>query len=243
MTYDSTCLLVRLCQSYTIAVSLKNSENSLFWKITVVMLLLVEPGNHMIYFDNCCRGGARKKGTAWWSSVDWFTCLAARCGGSPFHEKWNEKFVSGNVLLPTHLEVAYPVLLCARLAAVAEIKVIDMGAIEIKNLEQQTQHAPSSQHRILLDKLLGGCEFKLFASEFVIHRLFHQGVFRVDDGCEEKQHDACSGEHSAHAAMNTLHFLWKWSKRARELNNEEMEFRTRLAPHLVKCFSKGNQRT
>ena len=232
MTYDSTCLLVRLCQSYTIAVSLKNSENSLFWKITVVMLLLVEPGNHMIYFDNCCRGGARKKGTAWWSSVDWFTCLAARCGGSPFHEKWNEKFVSGNVLLPTHLEVAYPVLLCARLAAVAEIKVIDMGAIEIKNLEQQTQHAPSSQHRILLDKLLGGCEFKLFASEFVIHRLFHQGVFRVDDGCEEKQHDACSGEHSAHAAMNTLHFLWKWSKRARELNNEEMEFRTRLAPHL-----------
>ena len=61
MTCDSTCLLVRLCHSYTIAVSIKNSKNSLFWKITVVMLLLVEPGNHMIYFDNCCRGGAQKR--------------------------------------------------------------------------------------------------------------------------------------------------------------------------------------
>ena len=104
--------------------------------------------------------------------------------------------------------------------------MIDMGAVEIKNLEQQTQHAPSSQHIILLDMSPGGCEFKLFASEFVIHRLFHQGVFRVDDGCEEKQHDTCSGEHSAHAAVNTLHFL------NNELNNEEMDFRTRLAPHL-----------
>ena len=103
----------------------------------MVMLLLVEPGNHMIYFDNCCRGGAREKGTAWWSSFDWFTCLAAHCDGSPFHEKWNAKFVSGEVLLPTHLEVAYPVLLCARLAAVAEIKVIDMEQLKLKTLSNK----------------------------------------------------------------------------------------------------------
>ena len=291
ITYDSTCLLVRLCHSYTIAVSLENPENSLFWKITLVILLLEELGGHMTYFDNCCRGGTRKKGTAWWSNVDWFTCLAARCDGSLFHEKWNAEFVDGKVPLPTHLEVAYPVLLCARLAAIAEIKAFDMGAVEIKNLEQQTQHAPSSQHRILLDMLPRGCKFKPLASEFgqhenwavprpngpsdetslksfpkgtkIIHRLFHQGVLRVDDGCDVKQHDTCSGEHSAHEiltigvprealdffsvkdvlrkifsgseyllAKERASFLWKWSKRAKELNNEEMEFRTRLAPHL-----------
>ena len=229
ITYDSTCLLVRLCHSYAIAVSLENPENSLFWKIPVVILLLEELGGHMTYFDNCCHGGTRKKGTAWWSTVDWFTCLAARCDGSHFHQKWNAELVDGKVLFPTHLEAAYPVLLCARLAAIAKIKAIDMGAVEIQNLEQQTQHAPSSQHRILLDMLPRGRKFKPLVSEFgqyekwavprpngpsddlflkslpkgtkITHRLFHQGVFRVDDGCDVKQHDACNGEHSAHEIL------------------------------------------
>ena len=309
ITYDSTCLLVRLCHSYAIAVSLENPENSLFWKIPVVILLLEELGGHMTYFDNCCHGGTRKKGTAWWSTVDWFTCLAARCDGSHFHEKWNAELVDGKVLFPTHLEAAYPVLLCARLAAIAKIKAIDMGAVEIQNLEQQTQHAPSSQHRFLLGMLPRGRKFKPLVSEFgqyekwavprpngpsdevflksfpkgtkIIHRLFHQGVFRVDDGCDTKQHDACCGEHSAHEILTigvpreavdflsravqvghpraiSIHLsdsvkdvlrknfsgsdyllakerascLWKWSKRAKELNSEEMKFHKGLAPHL-----------
>ena len=47
VTYDSTCSLARLCHSYAIAVSLENPENSLFWKIPMVILLLEELGGTM----------------------------------------------------------------------------------------------------------------------------------------------------------------------------------------------------
>ena len=78
ITYDSTCVLIRLCHSLSIAVSLENPENSLFWEIPAVRDLLESITGHMTYFDNCCHGGTRKKGTAWWSLVNWFNNLAAR---------------------------------------------------------------------------------------------------------------------------------------------------------------------
>ena len=219
ITYDSTCTLIKLCHRLAIAVSLENPENSLFWKIPAVKALLQTVTGHVTYFDNCCHGGTRKKGTAWWASVDWFDSLAARCDGSHFHQKWNAEVVQGKVVFPTHLEAAYPVLLCERLASLAKCKALEMGATELATLEQQTQHAPSSQHRFLLDMLPKGRKFRPLVSEYghyekwavafphspdvaavlqhlpkgakVVHRQVHQGNFRVDGEDGIKVHSSC----------------------------------------------------
>ena len=185
---------------------------------------------YMTLFDNCCHGGTRKKATAWWATVDWFTQLGARCDGSHFHEKWNAEFINGKVVFPTHLEAAYPILLCEHLAAIAKIKALELGAIQVQTLEEQTQHAPSSQDRFLLDMLPRGRKFKPLVSEFgyyekwaiplphgpsdatflksfpkgakITHRQFYQGVFRVDgsDG-ETKPHETCHSEHAKHEIL------------------------------------------
>ena len=310
ITYESTCTLIRLCHLFAIAGSLENPENSIFWKIPAIEALMEEICGYMTLFDNCCHGGTRKKATAWWATVDWFTQLGARCDGSHFHETWNAEFINGKVVFPTHLEAAYPILLCERLAAIAKIKALELGAIQVQTLEEQTQHAPSSQDRFLLDMLPRGRKFKPLVSEFgyyekwaiplphgpsdatflksfpkgakITHRQFYQGVFWVDgsDG-ETKPHETCHSEHAKHeiltvgvprAATDFLDkavqaghpraisirlfdsiksvlrdnfagddyalanertsFLWKWSKRAKELNLAEMEFHNNLEPHL-----------
>ena len=87
---------------------------------------------------------------------------------------------------------------------------MEMGATEVHTLEQQTDHAPSSQHRFLLDMLPRGRKFKPLVSEFgryekwlmpcvhnpsdsillsnfpkgskVVHRQLHGGKLRVDGG-------------------------------------------------------------
>ena len=98
ITYDNACLLMRFCINLNIAVSLENPENSLFWKVPTVKAFMEDVGGFMVYFDNCCHGGTRKKGTAWWSNVNWFMALAIRCDGSHFHEKWNAELVDGKVV-------------------------------------------------------------------------------------------------------------------------------------------------
>jgi len=309
ITYESTCVLIRLCHRFSIAVSVENPENSLFWKIPQIVDLMAELGGYVTLFDNCCHGGTRKKGTSWWATVDWFTCLSARCDGSHFHQKWNAEIIDGKVVFPTHLEAAYPILLCERLASIAKLKALELGAVEIQTLEQQTQHAPSSQHRFLLDMLPRGRKFKPLVSEFghyekwavpvpngpsdqvfikpfpkgakIIHRQFCKGVFRVDDVTEIKPHETCGGQHFNHEILTVgvprettdfLHraiqaghpraisihlseavkdvlrkkisgdeygltkerasFLWKWSKRAKELDSEERKLHAGLPPHL-----------
>jgi hypothetical protein len=125
-----------------------------------VEAFLLKIGGYNTIFDNCCHGGTRKKATSWWSNVDWFTSLAAQCDDSHYHQKWNAEIVDGRVVFPTHLEAAYPVLLCERLATIAKLKALELGAFEIHDLAQQTEHAPSSQHRFLLDMLPKGRKFK-----------------------------------------------------------------------------------
>jgi NAD-dependent SIR2 family protein deacetylase len=48
------------------------------------------------------------------------------------------------------------------LAIIAKLKALELGATEIHDLAQQTQHAPSSQHRFLLDMLPKGRKFNLW---------------------------------------------------------------------------------
>ena len=208
ITYENMCLLARMCHDFDIAISVENPENSIFWKVPAVLDMLSEIGGFMTIFDNCCHGGSRRKGTAWWANVDWFKPLAIRCDNSHFHETWTADVIDGKVCFPTHLEAAYPVLLCRRLATIAREKALSFGAIETHNLEEQTLHAPSTQHRILLDMLPRGRKFRPLVSEFgfyekwaisathgpadstflqrfpkgakIVHRQFEGGNFRVD---------------------------------------------------------------
>ena len=64
------------------------------------------------------------------------------------------------------MEAAYPVLLCERLATIAKLKALELGATEIQDLARQIEHAPSSQHRFLLDKLPKGSKFKPLIPEY-----------------------------------------------------------------------------
>ena len=208
ITYESTCELMRLCIRLGIAVSLENPKNSLFWKVPMVEAFLLEVGGYNTIFDNCCHGGTRKKATSWWSNVDWFTSLAAQCDDSHYHQKWNAEIIDGRVVFPTHLEAAYPILLCERLATIAKLKALELGATEIQDLAQQIEQAPSSQHRFLLDMLPKGRKFKPLVPEYgfydkwaavtnlnfseqqflhnfpkgtkIVHRQLYKGVFRVD---------------------------------------------------------------
>lgn len=217
ITYENTCELMRLCIELGIAVSLENPKNSLFWKIPLVEAFLLEIGGYNTNFDNCCHGGTRKKATSWWSSVDWFTSLAAQCDDSQYHQKWNAEIVDGRVVFPTHLEAAYPVLLCERLATIAKLKALELGAVEIHDLAQQTEHAPSSQHRFLLDMLPKGRKFKPLVSEYgryekwpavthrdfseqqflhnfpkgtkIVHRQLYKGIFWVDANDKNSDND------------------------------------------------------
>lgn len=100
----------------------------------------------MTLFDNCCHGGTRKKATAWWATVDWFLQLGARCDGSHFHEKWNAELINGKVVFPTHLEAAYPILLCERLAAIAKSKPWSWAQFKSKHL--QNRHNMHHLHSI-----------------------------------------------------------------------------------------------
>ena len=226
ITYENMCLLARMCHGLGIAISVENPENSIFWKVPAVIELMSDINGFMTYFDNCCRGGSRRKGTGWWANVDWFQQLAVRCDNSHFHEKWNADIVDGKVCFPTHLEAAYPVLLCKRLASIAKDKALEFGACETFTLEEQTEQAPSTQHRILLDMLPRGRKFRPLVSEFghyekwavatangptdavflqlfpkgakIVHRQFHGGSFRVDENQEVKVHESCTPESESH---------------------------------------------
>jgi ribonuclease HI len=226
ITYENMCLLARVCHGLGIAISIENPENSIFWKVPVVTALTSDIGGFMTYFDNCCHGGSRRKGTGWWANVDWFEQLAVRCDNSHFHEKWNADIVDGKVCFPTHLEAAYPVLLCRRLASIARDKAISFGACETSTLEEQNEQAPSTQHRILLDMLPRGRKFRPLVSEFghyekwaisathgptdavllqlfpkgakIVHRQFYGGPFRVDEDVDVKVHESCTPESDSH---------------------------------------------
>ena len=180
----------------------------------------------MTYFYNCCHGGSRRKGTGWWANVDWFKQLSVRCGNSHFHEKWKADIVDGKV---THLEAAYPVTLCRRLASIARDKAISFGACETLTLEEQTEQAPSTQHRILLDMLPRGRKFRPLVSEFghyekcaisathgptdavllqlfpkgakIVHRQCYGGPFRVDENFDVKVHESCTSESDSHEVV------------------------------------------
>eukprot|EP00435_Cladocopium_sp_Y103_P015182 s5093_g3.t1 len=184
-----------------------------------------------------------------------------------------------------------------------------MGAIELQNLQEQIQSAPTTQHRILLDMLPRGRKFKPLVSEYgtyqkwgvacnvseqcflqrfpkgskIVHRQFQQGIFRADEHNfdEVMQHESCKVEHDKHEIFTVgiprepldflgqavraghprtiaIHlpemvttvlaenfgdndhalvkaraaFLWKWSRRAKELARDEEQFHASLPQHL-----------
>ena len=92
------------------------------------------------------------------------TCELMRC--LHYHQKWNAEVIDGRVVFPTGVEAAYPILLCERLATIAKLKALELGATEIQDLARQIEHAPSSQHRFLLDMLPKGRKFKPLVSEY-----------------------------------------------------------------------------
>eukprot|EP00435_Cladocopium_sp_Y103_P000018 s3918_g1.t1 len=176
--YEVTAELVRMLVAWGVFTTIENPTNSLFWIIPCIASLIEDLGGYDCIFDNCCHGGARKKSSKFWGSLPWLLSLAASCPGEEVHhhKSWHPQVVDGKVQYPTAEEAAYPKLLCTRLAEIVRAKLLELGVIDVDNLQQQLEVEQTSLHRVVLPALPRGKRFKPLVSEYgayntVIHSL------------------------------------------------------------------------
>lgn len=172
IVYASTARLIRHAHSLGIACSLENPGNSIFWLVPCIQLLIQDIGGYDTFFDNCCHGGLRKKLTRWWATVSWFCSLQAECDGGHVHQPWKPTKQDNNIFYPTSEEAAYPILLCQRIAGIVLQQVLNMGASEAKDLQEQQSSTNESMHRFLLGMLPRGKRFKPLVSEYQSYKSF-----------------------------------------------------------------------
>ena len=67
---------------------------------------------------------------------------------------------------PPAEEAAYPTLLCTRMAEIARAQFLQLGALDIENLEQQLQVEGTVFHRVVLSALPRGKRYKPLVSEY-----------------------------------------------------------------------------
>jgi len=166
--YKVTAQLLRKLHAMGVMCTVENPTNSLFWKVPYIAELIRDLGGYDVVFDSCCHGGARKKSTKFWCTEPWFTSLSASCpGGSQhIHKSWMPSIVDGKVQYPTAEEAAYPKLLCQRLAECFRAALLDMGALDVEDLQQQQQTEQPSMHRLIMGALPRGKKFKPLVSEY-----------------------------------------------------------------------------
>ena len=182
IVYFNTARLIKHAHGLGIARSLENPGNSIFWLVPCIQQLIQEVGGYDTYFDNCCHGGLRKKLTRWWCTTTWFSALEARCDGGHVHQPWKPTKQDNNIFYPTSEEAAYPILLCQRIAGIVLQHVLEMGACEAKDLEEQKTSTDESMHRFLLGMLPRGKRFKPLVSEYrgyqsFVHLQHDESVF------------------------------------------------------------------
>ena len=219
--YEVTAKLVRMLVAWGVFVTIENPTNSLFWIIPCMVALLNDLGGYDCIFDNCCHGGARKKNSRFWGSLPWLLPLSATCPGESLHKhkSWQPKVIDGKVQYPTAEEAAYPILLCARMAEIVRDQLLQLGVVDVDNLEQQIQVEHTSLNRVVLSALPRGKKFKPLVSEYgqyhtVVHaphvenptdvvpagaklvhqRLAQRGEVRVDEQIFHSSTDGMSGQ-------------------------------------------------
>ena len=219
--YEVTAKLVRMLVAWGVFVTIENPTNSLFWIIPCMVDLLNDLGGYDCIFDNCCHGGARKKNSRFWGSLPWLLLLSATCPGESLHKhkSWQPKVIDGKVQYPTAEEAAYPILLCARMAEIVRDQLLQLGVVDVDNLEQQIQVEHTSLNRVVLSALPRGKKFKPLVSEYgqyhtVVHaphvenptdvvpagaklvhqRLAQRGEVRVDEQIFHSSIDGMSGQ-------------------------------------------------
>ena len=166
--YEVTADLVRLLVGWGVFVTIEDPTNSLFWLVPCIAQLLQDLGGYDCIFDNCCYGGARKKSSKFWGSLPWIMAMAASCPEEQVHKhkSWRPQVVDGAVQYPTAEEAAYPKLLCTRLAEVVRAQWIQIGVVDVENLQQQLKVEQHSLHRVVLSALPRGKKFKPLVSEY-----------------------------------------------------------------------------
>eukprot|EP00435_Cladocopium_sp_Y103_P000779 s5414_g1.t1 len=166
--YEVTAELVRMLVGWGVFTTIENPTSSLFWIIPCIASLIEDLGGYDCLFDTCCHGGARKKSSKFWGSLPWLLSLAASCPGDEVHhhKSWHPQVVDGKVQYPTAEEAAYPKLLCTRLAEIVRAKLLELGVIDVDNLQQQLEVEQTSLHRVVLSALPRGKRFKPLVSEY-----------------------------------------------------------------------------
>ena len=168
LTYLHTCELIEWAYSFDIACSIENPANSIFWLIPFVVALFKRIGGYETLFHNCCHGGLRRKLTKWWDTHGIFGELAAICDNDGSHEHLDWKPVASHNKLnfPTSSEAAYPFLLCTRLIDSVKAHVIESGALDPQNLQEQIEVEDKNSHSFILGMLPRGKKFRQLVSEF-----------------------------------------------------------------------------
>eukprot|EP00438_Fugacium_kawagutii_P027183 Skav219542 [mRNA] locus=scaffold2109:548:5400:- [translate_table: standard] len=168
LVFEASAKLVLLLSSWGVVCSIENRRDSQFWVIPCIVALMDQLLGYSCLFDNCCHGGFRKKTTRWWCAHDWFLSLAAICPGAAVHvhKPWSPKLVNNKWVYPSSEEIAYPLLLCTRLAQVFKTCLLQRGVLEIVDLPSQQRHNTFSQHCLLLSALPRSKKYKPLVSEY-----------------------------------------------------------------------------
>ena len=168
--YDAVQQIAECGISLDICVATENPGNSHYWRTTPMMELRRMFGNDFVEFHSCAHGGTRDKLTAIWQSKAWFSALSLKCDGQHRHESWKPKQMDGKTVFPTSQEAAYPMLLCERVIDCIYAKVVEEGAVQSENLQQQMQTGSSTHQRgIAMGALPRGNKLQPLVSEFATY--------------------------------------------------------------------------
>lgn len=164
--YDAVLQIATLAHSLNIHVSIENPGNSLMWKTTPLKPLVDNPAFHSVLFHNCAHGGTRDKLTCFLTTAKFFDALALRCDKSHAHESWQPKILHGKPMSPTHLEAAYPELLCQRIATLVRAYVDSNHAAKCEDLKSSQRYTTKSLNRVVLGALPRGKHVAPLVSEY-----------------------------------------------------------------------------
>lgn len=155
-----------LAKRLGIFISIENPANSLMWKTSFLSPLAEDSSYHRVLFHNCAHGGTRDKLTCFLTDADFLDSLALRCDGTHKHESWQPTVVRGKAVFPTHLEAAYPHLLCQRIATLIKDFVQAQSAIVVDNFKNSQGRTPKSLNRVVLGALPRGKHVAPLVSEY-----------------------------------------------------------------------------
>ena len=172
--YSAVQAIVDTALEYNIKLAVENPANILMWKTSFLQALMERPDFFRILFHSCAHGGTRDKLTCFFTNAEFLRPLELRCDGTHKHDSWRPTVKNNKAFFPTHLEAAYPVLLCERMASLFYTFAMECGAVVYKNLPESAGITTRSLNRVVLGAHPRGKHVAPLVSEY---GLYYNAIF------------------------------------------------------------------